>query len=142
MLDFGTYDIASRRPWSYFLAVRRCSKICSTNLKSNSSKPPKPLIDRTARVATLADAPDLGSGSARNVGSSPTPSTSLLFLILTDNKITFVIPIRRGRGAFFLPSSMSRTAGMPLPARLPKGSRKYPRKEEIFIAHKSSFFLS
>ena len=75
MLEFGTYDIASRRPWSYFLAGRRCRKICSTNAKSKSSKPPKPLIDRNARVAKLADAPDLGSGAARHGGSSPSART-------------------------------------------------------------------
>ena len=78
MLEFGTYDIASRRPWSYFLAGRRCRKICSTNAISKSSKPPKPLIDRNARVAKLADAPDLGSGGAIHRGSSPLPSTPRL----------------------------------------------------------------
>ena len=67
---------------------------------------------RTARVAKLADAPDLGSGSARNVGSSPTPSTPL------------ALPL-----------------ASPMDSALAGGSRLYLKRLKLFSGSQGDFFL-
>ncbi len=142
MLEFGTYDIASRRPWSYFLAGRRCRKICSTNTKSNQSKPPKPLIHKESSGGEIGRRARLRIWFRKECGfeSHPEHFPSLFDFDRRRNRFWNSKP--SPHCCLFLQLEITNTAGMPMPAGLPKGSRKYPRKGEIFIAQKSSFFLS
>jgi hypothetical protein len=70
-----------RPPAARWIACRRDFVLAGTatrrRLADSASAATAPSIRRKqdARVAKLADAPDLGSGSARSVGSSPSPST-------------------------------------------------------------------
>jgi hypothetical protein len=58
---FASQDVACRKS----IAICRTESNCGGACRCNS------LIINRARLAKLADAPDLGSGSARSVGSSP-----------------------------------------------------------------------
>lgn len=101
MLENGTYDIASRRPLSYFLAGRRCRKICSTNTKSKQSKPPKPLIYRVSSGGEIGRRARLRIWFRKECGFESHPEHFPSFLISTAAEIAFEIPNCHISGDFF-----------------------------------------
>ncbi len=63
------------------------------------SNPASPAILKSAGVAELADAPDLGSGAARRGGSTPFTRTNNFLLKHIDLSVKiFFVAIKCGRG--------------------------------------------